>query len=95
MRRFPAAAEQQAAEDGSATPRNSISSRPRPSRDRLWEELFSPLAGEVTAVNADLVTHPEAVNSQPHDTWMIKIKITSADELGGLLDATQYETLTQ
>ncbi|NQW05251.1 MAG: glycine cleavage system protein GcvH [Acidobacteria bacterium] len=58
-------------------------------------ELFSPLAGEVTAVNADLVTHPEAVNSQPHDTWMIKIKITSADELGGLLDATQYETLTQ
>lgn len=58
-------------------------------------ELFSPVAGEVTAVNPDLGTHPEAVNGQPHETWMIKVKVSNADELSALLDATQYEALTK
>src|SRR5438093_7027503 len=40
-------------------------------------ELFSPLSGEVTAVNADLGTHPESVNAKPHDTWMIRIRPTA------------------
>ena len=35
-------------------------------------ELFSPVSGEVTAVNEDLATHPEKVNAKPHDTWMIR-----------------------
>ena len=37
-------------------------------------ELFSPVSGEVVAVNGDLATHPEAVNGQPHETWMIREK---------------------
>lgn len=58
-------------------------------------ELFSPLAGEVLAVNGDLGTHPESVNSQPHDAWMIRIKVANAGELASLLDADKYNTLTQ
>lgn len=58
-------------------------------------ELFSPLAGEVLAVNGDLGTHPESVNSQPHDAWMIKIKVANAGELASLLDAAKYDALTQ
>ena len=58
-------------------------------------ELFSPVAGEVVAVNADLGAHPEQVNKQPHDAWMIKIRVSNAGEVAELLDATQYEALTQ
>lgn len=58
-------------------------------------ELFSPLAGEVLAVNGDLGTHPESVNSQPHDAWMIRIKVANTGELTSLLDADKYDALTQ
>ena len=58
-------------------------------------ELFSPLAGTVLAVNGDLGTHPESVNSQPHDAWMIRIKVADAAELANLLDAAKYDALTQ
>lgn len=58
-------------------------------------ELFSPIAGEVVAVNADLGAHPETVNSQPHDAWMIKVRASHSGEVAELLDAAQYEALTQ
>lgn len=58
-------------------------------------ELFSPVAGEVIAVNGDLASHPDAVNTQPHDAWMIKVRTSNAADLAALLDATQYESLTQ
>lgn len=58
-------------------------------------ELFAPIAGEVVAVNGDLGAHPEAVNQRPHDAWMIKVKPSNTSELDGLLDAAQYESLTQ
>jgi glycine cleavage system H protein len=56
-------------------------------------ELFSPVSGEVTAVNADLGTHPEAVNGQPHETWMIRIRPSTPTEADGLLDAAAYQAL--
>jgi glycine cleavage system H protein len=58
-------------------------------------ELFSPVAGEVIAVNEDLSTHPEHVNSQPHEAWMIKVRPTDSADAAALLDAAQYEALTQ
>ena len=58
-------------------------------------ELFSPVAGEIVAVNTDLGAHPETVNKQPHDAWMLKIRLSNAGDMGELLDATQYEALTQ
>jgi glycine cleavage system H protein len=58
-------------------------------------ELFSPLSGEVTAVNADLGTHPEQVNSTPHDAWMIKIKPSAPAEGAELLDAAAYTVLVK
>ena len=56
-------------------------------------ELFSPLSGEVLAVNGDLGIHPEQVNKVPHDAWMIKIRPTAAAETASLLDAAAYTTL--
>ena len=56
-------------------------------------ELFAPLTGEIVEVNSGLSTHPEAVNSQPHETWMIKIKLSNDSETAALLDSTAYDTL--
>ena len=58
-------------------------------------ELYSPVSGEVIAVNRDLDTHPEAVNKTPHETWMIRLKPTAPDEASVLLDASAYGRLVQ
>jgi glycine cleavage system H protein len=58
-------------------------------------ELFSPLSGEVTAVNELLTTKPEAVNQDPHNTWMIVMKLANPTEAGSLLDHAQYAELVK
>ena len=58
-------------------------------------DLFSPMSGDVTGVNPELKDHPEAVNSKPHETWMIRIKLSDPSAAASLLDSSQYEaTLT-
>jgi glycine cleavage system H protein len=56
-------------------------------------ELFAPVTGEVVAVNGDLGSHPELVNSKPHEAWMIRVRPDNASEIGGLLDSAGYEAL--
>ena len=56
-------------------------------------ELYSPVAGEVVAVNTALTEHPETVNKDPHASWMIEIKIADATELDSLLAVGDYEAL--
>jgi glycine cleavage system H protein len=54
-------------------------------------DLFSPMSGVVTEVNAALKDHPEAVNGRPHETWMIRIKVSDPSAATSLLDSSQYE----
>lgn len=56
-------------------------------------ELYSPMSGEVVAVNTDLPQQPERVNQAPHDTWMIKIRVTRPEEAQELLGVEQYTEL--
>lgn len=58
-------------------------------------ELYSPVSGEVTQVNTKLAERPEAVNSDPHGSWMIVVASTDASEANDLLDAQQYTELTK
>lgn len=58
-------------------------------------ELFSPASGEVVAVNSALPDRPETVNSDPHGTWMIRLKLDSPVEASGLLDGPQYADLVK
>lgn len=58
-------------------------------------ELFSPVSGTVVAVNDALAAHPEAVNGQPHDTWMIRVKMANPTELDSLMDSARYEELVK
>jgi glycine cleavage system H protein len=54
-------------------------------------ELFAPASGTVTAVNDELTTAPEKINSDAHGSWMIKIKLKNPGDLDGLLSAADYE----
>jgi glycine cleavage system H protein len=54
-------------------------------------ELFSPVAGEIVAVNEALEANPALVNSDPYgDGWMLKLRISDPAELASLLDAESY-----
>jgi glycine cleavage system H protein len=53
-------------------------------------ELFSPVAGEVVAVNDALTSAPEQVNSDPHAAWIIRLRPSSPADLDALLDAAAY-----
>jgi glycine cleavage system H protein len=58
-------------------------------------DLYAPVSGEVTDVNAELGGKPELVNSDPFgDGWMIRIKVADPGQLSDLLDAAGYEQLT-
>jgi glycine cleavage system H protein len=54
-------------------------------------DLFSPVSGTVTEVNADLATSPEKVNKDPHGSWMLKLTLKNPSELDSLLSAADYE----
>ena len=57
-------------------------------------DLFMPLSGEITEFNGLLETAPETVNSDPYgDGWMVKVKMTNADDISNLLSAADYKAL--
>ncbi|MFO7702906.1 glycine cleavage system protein GcvH [Psychroflexus maritimus] len=56
-------------------------------------DLFMPLSGEVIEFNEGLEEEPEVVNEDPYqEGWIIKIKLSNADEANDLLDADAYKT---
>lgn len=57
-------------------------------------ELYSPLSGEVIAVNDSLDEEPALVNSDPYgDGWMIRLRVKVPTEMNQLLGADEYKTL--
>lgn len=57
-------------------------------------DLFMPLSGKVTEINALLDGSPEKVNEDPYaDGWMVKLEITNAGEVNDLLSASEYKEL--
>ncbi|MBQ1501267.1 MAG: glycine cleavage system protein GcvH [Firmicutes bacterium] len=53
------------------------------------EDVYSPVSGEILAVNEDLIDHPELMNEQPYDAWIAEIGDVTCME--DLLDAAEYE----
>jgi glycine cleavage system H protein len=59
-------------------------------------DLYSPVSGEVTSVNAKLQNAPELINSDPHgEAWLIKVKLTDRSQTEGLMTAEEYEAYVQ
>src|SRR5258708_6473907 len=55
-------------------------------------EIYAPTAGEVIESNGELQNTPEKINTDPHGAaWLIKVRLTNAAELNGLMDAAAYE----
>ncbi len=54
-------------------------------------DVYSPVSGEVVAVNDDALDAPEKVNEDPYGTWLIKVGMSDAAELDALMDAAAYK----
>ncbi len=55
-------------------------------------DVIAPLSGEVLEVNQQVVDAPETVNDDPYGNgWLIRIRLSSPDEVGGLLDLEAYK----
>ncbi|MFQ3558847.1 glycine cleavage system protein GcvH [Streptomyces gramineus] len=56
-------------------------------------DLYSPVTGEITEINEDVVDDPSLVNSAPFDGgWLFKVRF--ADEPADLLSADEYTAFT-
>lgn len=57
-------------------------------------DLFLPLSGIITEVNAELENNPELVNTDPYAAgWMVKMTVDNPADFDTLLDAAAYEAL--
>ncbi len=54
-------------------------------------DIYSPVSGEVIAINEDLGGSPELLNSDPYGAWIFKLKPSDKAELDKLLDAAAYK----
>jgi len=59
-------------------------------------DLFSPVSGEVIAVNEDLEEDPALVNSDPYgEGWMVRLRLQDPSDLDELLDAEAYRAIVE
>jgi len=56
-------------------------------------EIFSPVTGKIVDVNSDLTDHPELINEDAMNAWMIKVEISGKSE--ELMDETAYQEMIQ
>ncbi len=57
-------------------------------------DLFAPVSGKVTAINEELKNAPEKINSDANTTWLLKVELSDAKQVDGLLTAADYEKFT-
>ena len=59
-------------------------------------DLFSPVSGEVTKVNGELLDHPELVNEDPYNEgWILQVILSDPQELEVLISAGEYESFVE
>ena len=55
-------------------------------------DVYSPVAGQITAVNDDLSQTADLLNKDPHGKgWIVRLRIKDKKELGGLMKVSEYE----
>ena len=59
-------------------------------------DVIAPMSGEIVAINDSLEDSPEKINEDPYgEGWLVKVKLTSPEEAGALLNADQYRKLLE
>lgn len=54
-------------------------------------DIYTPVSGEIVAVNEAVIDSPEIINSDPYgDGWLFAVRLDDADELEVLMDAERY-----
>ncbi|MFH1470627.1 MAG: glycine cleavage system protein GcvH [Candidatus Micrarchaeota archaeon] len=54
--------------------------------------VYSPVSGEIVAVNGELTGSPQLVNQSPQEKgWLVKIKVSNPKEMDSLMDEAQYK----
>ena len=56
-------------------------------------DLISPISGTVVEINEVLEDEPEQINKDAFVNWIMKVKLSDASELEGLMSASQYEEI--
>jgi len=57
-------------------------------------DLYAPVPGSISEVNAELEEHPELVNDDPYGKgWMIKMKVSDPKDIEKLMSAADYEEI--
>lgn len=55
-------------------------------------EVYTPVSGEIIAVNDNLSDDPEAIKISLDEGWIVKIKMTDPNEIAELMDSNAYKT---
>lgn len=59
-------------------------------------DVIAPMSGEITEVNTAAANAPEAINEDPYgEGWLVKVKLTAADEKDALISVTEYQKLLE
>ncbi|MGY6553674.1 MAG: glycine cleavage system protein GcvH [Wenzhouxiangella sp.] len=54
-------------------------------------DIYSPVSGEIVAINETVIDSPEIVNSDPYgDGWLFSVRLDDPEEIEGLMDAERY-----
>jgi len=55
-------------------------------------DIYSPVSGEVVAINNELITQPDLANKDPYGAaWLFRVKLSNPGELDALKDAAGYK----
>ena len=58
-------------------------------------DLFSPVHGEIVAINLALVDEPEQVNDNPYGAWIFCVRADNLSDMDQLMDATAYQLVIE
>lgn len=59
-------------------------------------DIYAPVSGEITEVNAELEAEPSLANQDPENTgWFFKLKLSNPSDLDGLMDAAAYQAFVE
>lgn len=58
---------------------------------KVASDLVAPISGEVVEINEKLDDEPEYINEDAYDAWIVKIRLSNADEVESLLNSDTYE----
>jgi glycine cleavage system H protein len=58
-------------------------------------DIYSPLSGEVLAINDELDATPQKINEGAYDAWLFKLRPNDPAEQAQLLDASAYEKIAE